>query len=87
MERYEKYKDSGVEWIGEIPEGWEVGLLKRYCHVTDGSHFSPKSQMTGKPYVSVKDVGVNYINFHGAGYKPSPLGGNVFSQYFLSVSF
>ncbi|TGL28158.1 restriction endonuclease subunit S [Leptospira koniambonensis] len=24
MKRYEKYKDSGVEWIGEIPEGWEV---------------------------------------------------------------
>jgi type I restriction enzyme, S subunit len=62
MEQYEKYKDSGVEWIGEIPEGWEVGLLKRYCNVTDGSHFSPKSQLTGRPYVSVKDVGVNYIN-------------------------
>ncbi|MCF6266732.1 MAG: restriction endonuclease subunit S [Desulfuromusa sp.] len=28
MERYEKYKDSGVEWIGEIPEGWEVKKLK-----------------------------------------------------------
>lgn len=28
MERYEKYKDSGVEWIGEIPEGWEVQKLK-----------------------------------------------------------
>lgn len=28
--RYDKYKDSGVEWIGEIPEHWEVkkiGLL------------------------------------------------------------
>lgn len=24
MDRYEKYKDSGVEWIGEIPAGWEV---------------------------------------------------------------
>ena len=24
MQRYEAYKDSGVEWIGEIPEGWEV---------------------------------------------------------------
>lgn len=24
MERYEKYKDSGVEWIGEIPVGWKV---------------------------------------------------------------
>ena len=28
MERYERYKDSGVEWIGEIPEGWEVRKLK-----------------------------------------------------------
>jgi hypothetical protein len=28
MERYEKYKDSGVEWIGEIPERWEVRTLK-----------------------------------------------------------
>ena len=27
MERYEKYKDSGVEWIGEIPEEWEVVKL------------------------------------------------------------
>ncbi|MFY9272327.1 MAG: restriction endonuclease subunit S [Thermacetogeniaceae bacterium] len=26
--RYESYKDSGVEWIGEIPEHWEVGRLK-----------------------------------------------------------
>ncbi|MEQ1530196.1 MAG: hypothetical protein ABL925_12845 [Methylococcales bacterium] len=29
MERYEKYKDSGVEWIGEIPEEWGVKKLKR----------------------------------------------------------
>jgi len=25
---YEKYKDSGIEWIGEIPEHWEVKKLK-----------------------------------------------------------
>ena len=24
MDRYEEYKDSDVEWIGEIPAGWEV---------------------------------------------------------------
>ncbi|WP_153846633.1 MULTISPECIES: restriction endonuclease subunit S [Sphingobacterium] len=23
MQRYEKYKDSGIEWLGEIPEHWE----------------------------------------------------------------
>lgn len=26
--RYERYKDSGVEWLGEVPEGWEVKRLK-----------------------------------------------------------
>ena len=30
MKRYSKYKDSGVEWLGEIPEHWEVKRLKRY---------------------------------------------------------
>lgn len=28
MKRYEKYKPSGVEWIGEIPEHWESIKLK-----------------------------------------------------------
>lgn len=26
--RYPAYKDSGVEWLGEIPAGWEVKRLK-----------------------------------------------------------
>jgi type I restriction enzyme, S subunit len=25
---YEKNKDSGVEWLGEIPENWEVKRFK-----------------------------------------------------------
>ena len=24
MKRYDSYKDSGVEWIGEIPSHWEI---------------------------------------------------------------
>ncbi|MCL2116409.1 MAG: restriction endonuclease subunit S, partial [Methanobrevibacter sp.] len=27
---YKKYKDSGVEWIGEIPEDWEIVPVKKY---------------------------------------------------------
>jgi type I restriction enzyme, S subunit len=27
--RYESYKDSGVEWLGEVPEHWELMRLKR----------------------------------------------------------
>jgi len=28
MKQYEKYKPSGVEWLGEIPEHWEVKRVK-----------------------------------------------------------
>jgi len=28
--RYPKYKDSGVEWLGEIPEEWEVITNRRF---------------------------------------------------------
>ncbi len=31
FKRYERYKDSGVEWIGEIPEHWEINKLKYIC--------------------------------------------------------
>jgi len=33
LPRYEKYKDSGVEWIGEIPEGWKVKKLKYVAEI------------------------------------------------------
>ena len=31
--RYPSYKDSGVEWLGQVPEHWEVKRLKHACHV------------------------------------------------------
>lgn len=30
-------KDSGVEWIGKIPEGWKVTKLSRVCKTSSGS--------------------------------------------------
>lgn len=30
MTKYEKYKDSGISWIGEIPAHWETCRLKAY---------------------------------------------------------
>ena len=29
LPRYPKYKDSGVEWLGEVPEHWEVSQSRR----------------------------------------------------------
>ena len=56
-QQYAEYKDSGVEWLGEIPASWVATNLKRYCHITDGSHHSPAIESEGLPFVSVTDVG------------------------------
>ena len=36
MKPYEKYKDSGIDWIGEIPEHWKVGKVKQLFKVGRG---------------------------------------------------
>jgi type I restriction enzyme S subunit len=36
-----KMKDSGVEWIGEIPEHWEVKALKHIATLRSGETISP----------------------------------------------
>jgi type I restriction enzyme S subunit len=36
MKPYPKYKDSGVEWLGEIPEGWELKKFKFLSSVQKG---------------------------------------------------
>ena len=35
--RYDKYKDSGIEWIGEIPEHWEICKLKNIFCLSTGT--------------------------------------------------
>ena len=41
MKRYDSYKDSGVEWIGEVPEHWEVCKIKRLSVVKRGASPRP----------------------------------------------
>lgn len=31
-----KMKDSGVEWIGKIPENWDIGKIKNFCLLKTG---------------------------------------------------
>jgi type I restriction enzyme S subunit len=36
MKKYPKYKASGVEWIGEIPETWNIKKLKFIAQICNG---------------------------------------------------
>lgn len=39
--KYPSYKDSGVEWLGEVPEHWEVCRIKNSAIIFNGA--TPKS--------------------------------------------
>jgi len=36
MKKYDNYKDSGIEWLGGIPEHWEVKKLKFISKICNG---------------------------------------------------
>lgn len=57
--RYRAYKDSGIEWLGEIPEHWEVRRLKRGYEVQLGKMLrnEPLSEQdTLEPYIRAANV-------------------------------
>ena len=43
MKKYPKYKDSGIDWIGEIPQGWAITSIQK---VAKGNQYS----LTGGPF-------------------------------------
>lgn len=64
MKKYDKYKDSGIEWIGEIPEHWDSFLFKRIIsRIKDGSHGSFLRVDDGKLFLSAKNVYDNGLSF------------------------
>ena len=56
---YPEYKDSGVEWLGEVPEHWSIKRLKRLCKSVSGSTpAKDNGEYWGGdiPWVSPKDM-------------------------------
>jgi len=41
MKQYDTYKPSGIEWLGEIPEHWEVKRFKDLAYSITGLTYSP----------------------------------------------
>lgn len=38
--RYDSYKPSGIDWIGDIPSHWTVSKLKHHIHIDSGDYIS-----------------------------------------------
>ncbi|MGR5187436.1 restriction endonuclease subunit S [Photobacterium damselae] len=53
-------KDSGVEWLGEVPEHWVISRVKNIVsRIVDGPHFSPKYVDDGYMFISARNIKVD----------------------------
>ena len=56
---YSNYNDSGIEWIGDIPEGWEVKKLKHIFDTIRGgttpTSSEPQEQATAESKNSLEN--------------------------------
>ena len=61
-------KDSGVDWIGQIPEGWEMKNFKYVATIKDGTHDTPEYFVEGVPLITSKNLDSvqNRIDFDSA---------------------
>jgi type I restriction enzyme S subunit len=72
--RYPKYKPSGVEWLGEVPEGWTVRPLKTIASGTgalfiDGDWIESKDiSSAGIRYLTSGNVGEGFYKEQGQGF-------------------
>lgn len=97
MPRYEAYKDSGVEWLGEIPEHWQVRRIKTLSMIKRGAsprpiddprYFSEKGEYS---WVRIADVSANEHYLNCTKEKLSRLGASLSvkiqpGQIFLSIA-
>ncbi len=61
-------KESGIDWIGQIPEGWEVKNFKYVATIKDGTHDTPEYFVEGVPLITSKNLDSvqNRIDFDSA---------------------
>ena len=64
MKRYPEYKESGVEWIGEIPKNWSAVPLTKYLEsIIDYRGRTPEKTETGRFLVTAKNIRDGRIDY------------------------
>ena len=73
MKRYDSYKDSGVQWVGEIPNHWEI-IKGKYCtKVICGLPFDSNKFTKEEGYIGlirIRDISNNVTDMNYMGKYP-----------------
>src|SRR5690625_482874 len=69
LKPYPKYKDSGVEWIGEIPEGWDVVAFNRVVRkVNNGISLPQINEKTNYHVTRIETISGGEVDYNKIGY-------------------
>ncbi|RAI12812.1 MAG: restriction endonuclease subunit S [Candidatus Melainabacteria bacterium] len=69
VKKYDTYKDSGIEWIGEIPQEWTVGNLKRLTDfIKNGTSATQVENETEYKVSRIETISTGEINYSKTGY-------------------
>jgi type I restriction enzyme, S subunit len=61
--QYPAYRDSGVEWLGEVPEGWKILPLRRVVYrFVDYRGKTPEKVDRGVPLITAKNIKGGHID-------------------------
>ena len=60
IRKYDTYKDSGIEWIGEIPKEWNTITLKRVFSNRDGGAWGEEPQNNENDRICIRIADFDY---------------------------
>ena len=64
MQRYPEYKESGVEWLGQIPKHWNAApLTKHLDSIIDYRGRTPEKTESGRFLVTAKNIRDGQIDY------------------------
>lgn len=69
MKRYDEYKDSGIQWLGEIPSHWKITKIKREFEFSVGGTpssgnqgYYTENEVEGYKWVNISDINNKIID-------------------------
>jgi len=70
---YPAYKDSGVEWLGDVPEHWDIKRIKETANLINGYPFDSTlfDASQGFPLVRIRDINSLKTEVGYNGYVPA----------------